>query len=360
MGNQKKENKTVKIPIIISILISVITILTVLYLTVSQSDIELLKKTNLNYEFFILAFFLNFFSWVIWGLRLKILSNAAEKNINISLWKSIKIIMANHFLASITPSMAGGEPVRIYLLKKEGMSTGSATASVLGERLVDAIFILLCIPIALFILRNHIIEIGVGIVGIGLTIGVVFFLILIFMFFYAILKPKKIKNLLLWLNKKFNRFSKNEEKRIQLVEKIYQEVDNFHRSIMGFLKEKKIIFTLSGVLTIIMWITSWLIAPCILMGLGLKPFYIESISLQVFLIIIIMIPITPGSAGISEGGISGLFYFIIGDTNIYLLGVFALIYRIITYYMNLIFGVIFQYRIFKSVASFSMDLIKKE
>lgn len=357
MGSQEKGNKTVKYSIIASILLSVIAILIVLYLTVNPSDIELLKKTNIRYEFFAIAVFLNFLSWCIWGLRLKILSNAADKNIDISWWKSTKIIMANHFLAAITPSMAGGEPVRIYLLSKEGMSTGCATASVLGERLVDAIFLLLCVPIALFILRNNLAEIGIGIVGIGLTIGVVFFLTAIFLFFYAIFKPEKTKGFLIWLNKKFSRFSKNKEKGIKVVERISQEVDNFHCSMLGFLKEKKGVFALSGVLTIFMWLSSWLIASCILMGLGSEPFVVESIAAQVFLMIIVMMPTTPGAAGVTEGGASGLYYFIIGD--LYLLGIFVLIFRIITYYMNLIVGVIFQYRIFKSVVSFSENIVKK-
>lgn len=360
MSSQEKKKKTVKYSIIASILISVIALLIVLYLTVNPNDIEQLKNRTIHYEYFVYAVFLNFLSWCIWGLRLKILSNAADKNINISWWKSTKIIMANHFLAGITPSMAGGEPVRIYLLSKEGMSTGCATASVLGERLIDAIFLLICVPIALFILRNNLAQIGIGVVGIGLTIGVAFFLIAILLFFYAIFKPHKTKNFLIWLNKKFSRFSKSKEKGMKVVKRISQEVDNFHCSMMGFLKEKKSVFALSGVLTIFMWISSWLVASCILMGLGLEPFVVESIAVQVFLMIIIMMPTTPGAAGVTEGGASGLYYFIIGESNVYLLGVFVLIYRGITYYMNLIVGVIFQYRIFNSVASFSMDIIKKE
>jgi glycosyltransferase 2 family protein len=358
VNNKEKGKKTVKFSIIASILLSLIVILVVLYLTINPSDIELLKKRNIHYEFFATAIFLNFLSWCIWGLRLKILSNASDKNINISWWKSTKIIMANHFLAGITPSMAGGEPVRIYLLNKEGMSTGCATASVLGERLIDAIFLLFCVPFALFILRNNLKDIGVSVVGIGLTVSVIIFLIAIFLFFYAIFKPEKTKKFLIWLNKKFSRFSNKKGK--EIVERISGEVDNFHCSMMVFLKEKKGIFVLSSVLTVFMWLCSWLIASCILMGLGLDPFVVESIAAQVFLIILVMMPTTPGAAGVTEGGASGLYYFIVGESNLYLLGIFVLIFRSITYYMNLIVGVIFQYRIFKSVLSFSKDIVKKQ
>lgn len=360
MNNKEKGKKTVKFSIIASILLSLIVILLVMHLTINPNDIELLRRTNIRYEFFAIAVFLNFISWCIWGLRLKILSNASDKNVNISWWKSTKIIMANHFLAGITPSMAGGEPVRIYLLSKEGMSTGCATASVFGERLIDAIFLLLCVPFALFILRNNLQDIGISAIGIGLTISVILFLIAISLFFYSIFRPEKTKKILIWLNKKFSRFSKDKEKRIKIVEKISREVDNFHCSMMSFLKEKKRVFVLSSVLTVFMWVCAWLIASFILMGLGLKPFVVESIAAQVFLIIIVMMPTTPGAAGVTEGGASGLYYFIIGESNLYLLGIFVLIFRGITYYMNLIVGAIFQYRIFKSVLSFRKDTVKKQ
>ena len=72
-----------------------------------------------------------------------------------------------------------------------------------------------------------------------------------------------------------------------------------------------------------------------------------------------MMPTTPGSAGVAEGGIFVLYGVILTDPVSYsLLGVFLILYRFITYHMNIFIGAIFQYRIFKSVASFSMDMIK--
>jgi uncharacterized protein (TIRG00374 family) len=71
-----------------------------------------------------------------------------------------------------------------------------------------------------------------------------------------------------------------------------------------------------------------------------------------------MIPTTPGSAGVTEVGIYGLYGVLIGTADT-LIGVFIVLYRFVTFHMNLIFGAIFQYKIFKSVASFSLDMIKK-
>jgi len=352
----EKKTKTVKLWMIASILLSVIFIIIILYLTIEPGDIQLLKETDIKYEFFGVAILLNFVYWGIWGKRLQILSNAAEKNVNITWWESTKIVFANLFLAGITPSMAGGEPVRIYLLNKDGMSIGSATASVLGERLLDAIFILICVPFAFLIFKNRIDN---YLLNIGLTIGIAIFLVAILLFLYAIKKPEKVKRFLIWLSKKFSRFSKKREKESKIILKISNEIDNFHSSMNVFLKDNKSAFIKGEFLTVIMWLSGWLIPSCILLGLGLDHYLLPAMAAQVFLIIIIMMPTTPGASGISESGVAILYSVIITGENSYLLGVFTVIFRFITYHIGIIVGAIFQYRIFKSVASFSMDRIKK-
>jgi glycosyltransferase 2 family protein len=360
-----KKQRKIKYSIITSILLSVIFIFIVLYFTFTDfsSFKHQLNLINFRYEFFVIAVSLNFVSWCLWGLRLKTLANTADSSVNVSWWNSTKIVMANHFLAGITPSMAGGEPVRIHLLKKEGMSIGGSTASVIGERVLDVVVVLICLPFAFFIFKdslakyaiNH--SINTSLLSVALTIGIIIFLIVIFLFFHTIKFPDKTKMALIWIAKKFSRFLKNKEKKSKIIDRINCETDNFHSSIMIFLKGKKSTFFYAGVLTTFMWICSWLIPSFILMGLGLKPFFIESISIQIFLIIIVMMPTTPGGAGITEGSIGLLYSVIIGTGAV--LGVFVILFRCITYYMNLIFGAIFMQRIFKSVANFSMDSIKK-
>ena len=117
MNKTEKKQKTMKIPVIISITVSIAIILVILFFTIDAKTIDQLSTTRIKYEFFVVAIFLNILYWVLWGARLKVLSNAIDKNVNIGLWGSTKIVIANLFLACITPSMAGGEPVRIHLLK---------------------------------------------------------------------------------------------------------------------------------------------------------------------------------------------------------------------------------------------------
>jgi hypothetical protein len=353
----EKKSRTIKISIIVSIVLSIAIILIILKLTVDSTTIDRLMHANIHYEYFLLAVLLNVLTFFIWGARLKVLSNAIDKNVHVGLWESTKIVIANLFLAGITPSMAGGEPVRIYLLNKDGMSLGGATASVLGERLIDAIFILACIPFALFIFKDRIDD---KILNTGLLIGVVVFIIFVALFLYAIKYPDKVKSFLNYLDLKISRLFKKKEK-TKITDFINREVDNFHNSMVFFAREGKKAFFIGGVLTAAYWFTGFLIPSALLVGLGLPPHIIESFAAQMLLIVIVMMPTTPGSSGIAEGGMAGLYSVIIGigSPQLYLLGVFVILFRFITYHMNVIAGAIFQYRIFKSITSFSLETLSK-
>ena len=356
MLTEENKKKTIKLPIILSILISIVIIIIISYFTIDADTISRLGSTHIKYEFFAVAIILNIVYWFLWGARLKVLANSMDKNINLSLWKSTKIVIANMFLASITPSMAGGEPVRIHLLNKEGMNLGCSTAAVLGERLLDAVFILLLVPVAFFIFQS---MTDLGFLSIALLIGVFLFLALLVLFIYAIVRPEKIKSFLIYLSKKFKRFSKRKESEIRVIERINNEVDNFHKSMIFFTKQNKIALFKASILTILFWSVGFMIPSMILLGLGLPPFFLESYTAQILLLVIIMMPTTPGSSGVAEVGIYGLYGVLIGTGSASLIGVFIVLYRFVTFHMNLFVGAFFQYKIFKSVASFSMDMIQK-
>lgn len=344
-----------KISIILSVSLSIIIIIAILLLTITDETLNQLSKTRIKYEFFVLAVLLNILYWVLWGARIKTLAQGVNKEIRITLWDSTRIAIANLFLACITPSAAGGEPVRIYLLNKHGLSSGGATAVALGERLIDAVFILITLPFAILVIKKYI---NIEYISIGLSIGVVFFIVCIILFALSIKYPDKTKTILILINNKIKgllrRKKKNEDKMIQRINK---EVDNYHNSMILILTASKASFIKACLITVLFWSTGFLIPSMILLGLGLKPFIIESFSAQIVLLLIVMLPTTPGGAGVTELGVAGLYSLLIGSSMI---GVFVLLFRLITYHMNLIAGSIFQYRIFRSITSFSLDALEKK
>jgi glycosyltransferase 2 family protein len=356
-NKQKKLTKT-KVSILISITLSLSFILLILYFTIDSQTIQHLSQVSFRPEFFIFfgaAVMLNVFYWFIWGARIKVLSKVIDQNINISLWGATKIVITNQFLAGITPSFAGGEPVRIYLLNKDGLSTGGATATVLGERLIDAVVILLMVPFGFFVFKG---RINIELISYGLSIGIILFITGIILFALALKYPAKTKEFLLWMSVRVSRLSKKKERSTKITERVSREIDNFHTSMVLFLTKGKKSFLIAGGLTVLMWCTGFMIPSMILLGLGLPPYFIESYAAQALLLIIVMLPTTPGSSGVTELGMAGLYGVVLGASHQYLLGVFVLLFRFITYHMNVICGAFFQYRIFRSITSFSLETIK--
>ena len=107
MSPQKKNQKTVKRSIILSVLFSISIILIILYFTIDEQTITYLQSASIKYEFFILAGLVNIIFWTIWGVRVKILSSAIDPSFNISVWGATKIVIANLFLEMTTPGPAG-------------------------------------------------------------------------------------------------------------------------------------------------------------------------------------------------------------------------------------------------------------
>jgi glycosyltransferase 2 family protein len=360
LTKEKKKLSKTKISIVLSIALSLTIIVLLLYFTIDAKTIQYLSQISFRTDFFLFfsaAVLLNVLYWFIWGARLKVLSTAVDPTIHVSWWETTKIVIANQFLAGITPSVAGGEPVRIYLLNKDGLSPGGATAVVLGERLIDAIFILMLVPFGFFVFKD---RINVQLISYGLTIGVIVFITGLVVFALALKYPEKIKSLLLGISTKLSRFSKKKDKRSAVVDRINREVDNFHTSMVFFLTGGKKRFLAAGGLTVLMWSTGFMIPSMILLGLGLPPFFMESYAAQALLLIIVMLPTTPGSSGVTELGMAALYGVLLGASHQYLLGVFVLLFRFITYHMNMICGAIFQYRIFKSITSFSLETVSKK
>ena len=73
----------------------------------------------------------------------------------ISLKNSVAIVLSSLFAASITPAHAGSEVVRVQLLRRFRLSIGDALAVVLGEDMLDALFLGIAAPIGFILFQNQ-------------------------------------------------------------------------------------------------------------------------------------------------------------------------------------------------------------
>jgi uncharacterized protein (TIRG00374 family) len=122
--------------VLLATLISLASIIIILKYT--NANISWKIITQIDVRFLVLGLVLHVCSWIFYAIRLKLLTSMAGHEISFRF--SLKSTLASNLLAAVTPSSAGGEPLRIKILADDGMSYGSATAVAVGERVMDSIF----------------------------------------------------------------------------------------------------------------------------------------------------------------------------------------------------------------------------
>lgn len=262
----------------------------------------------------------------------------------------MEIIISSTFVAGITPSSAGGELLRMHLLNKNGIPLGRATAVILGERLLDAIFITSCLPFALLILKGTLSNYRLNVV---LVMASSLVLLALFSFVYTIWKPSKMKHVIHWITGKIAPFfgKKTNTALLGLIEQIDREVDLFHDSIKVFFSEGRKGLLWGIVYTLLHWLVDFSILVLLLTGLSQTPSILTAFAAQVLLAVIKIIPVTPGGSGVTELGATSIFSIFVGSS---VLGITVLSWRSLTYYTNIILGGFMSLKVFKD-----MDLIQK-
>jgi len=329
-----------------ALIISAISIALLTGLTFNSGTFEALRKIKL--EYILAAALSHILFYIIWGLRTQALCKAL--GYRISSIKVIEIIVSSTFVAAITPSSAGGELLRVPLLNKNGIPLGRATAIVVGERLLDALFIFFCLPFALFILGDMLLNYEFD-AAFVIANSLVF--VIIFFFIYGVWKPEKVKHIIHRLAGKLAPLlgKRTDDTLFHLTEQIDREIDHFHDSVRIFFSEGRTGLLWGMVYTLLFWIVDFSLLILILMGLSQKPSILTAFAAQVLLTVVLLVPATPGSSGVAELGAVSIFSIFVSSS---VLGITVLVWRALTYHMNLLFGGIMSLKILKD-----MDLIKK-
>jgi conserved hypothetical protein len=268
----------------------------------------------------------------------------------IDLKTSAEMVISGTFVAALTPASIGGEPLRIHLLRQREMPVGQATAVILGERVLDALLILLAVPFSLYLLRGMLSNSSLDTVIIfGEFLSIIVFALMI----YATMKPRYIKiaihQLMEWTARLLGK--KTGDKLHKLSKSIDREIDEFHASINIFLTEGRSGLYSGLIYTVIYWIVEFSSLPVILMGLNQAPSILISFAVQVLLMIVIVIPSTPGASGVAELAAISLFS-VFMPANI--LGITVAAWRGITFYTNIVAGGFVSFKLLKDT-----ELVKK-
>ncbi|MDP3563721.1 MAG: flippase-like domain-containing protein, partial [Methanoregula sp.] len=246
---------------------------------------------------------------------------------------------------TITPGQAGGEPVRVHELYRAGVKIGDATAVVIMERVLDGIILTVMGILLMILMTKYIGSIFNPTLVILVIIAWIFLISFLLIPVLAIKYPERTKRYLMklvhWIAPRLGRVSSSLQ---SITERADQEIDNLFGSITRFTGTAWRGLFFGGIVTALFWISEFLVASVIMMGLGLGPFILESFFFQILIAIIMMIPLTPGASGVTELSTSTLYALIIPSGMI---GIFVILWRFVTFYLNIILGAVAGLAIFK-------------
>jgi len=325
-----------------SVVLSAIILAVMLALTINENTFEYLRQMNPIY--LLLAVCLRVGSLFFWAFRLQLMSKGLGYTVKFS--RAFNIVLVNLLAGAVTPGQVGGEPVRIHGLSQEGVKVGDATAVVLMERVLDGVILTLISIFAIVFLEYYWSSLAIEflvlfILGWVMMVGLIFGLV------YLVLHPDSLKRIVARIGNWWTRRSRKPEETERTKSrfaKIDKEIDNFHESIMTFMKAGRSGIYGGALMTALFWISEFMVASLLLMGLGLQPYVIQSFFFQLIIAVVNMAPLTPGSAGIAEISAASLYALIVPSS---LLGIFVVLWRLLLYYFNIFIGIFAGIFIFK-------------
>jgi glycosyltransferase 2 family protein len=325
----------------LSILFSLSVIIIVFATTFNEETIGYILQFNVFFLFLAIAFRL--LALVIWGFRIQLMSGSL--GYRVPLPHCVNMVLAGLLAGTITPGQAGGEPVRVHELYRSGVKVGDAAAVVIMERVLDGVILTVIGVILMTLLTGFFWSTFSPALIVLVIIAWIFMTSFLIIPILAIRYPERTKEVLMklvhWLVPKFSWWSASPETLVNLADR---EIDNLFGSMVRFTGTARAGLLGGGITTALFWVTEFFVASVIMMGLGLGPAIVESFFFQILIAIINMIPLTPGSSGVIELSTSSLYGLLIPTGMI---GIFVLLWRFVTFYLNIVLGAIAGLAIFR-------------
>lgn len=330
-----QENRKINIGIWLAILFSISSIY---FIFSSFKGIKLsVGITRLNWFYVGFGFFVQFLVWVAKASRMFAIANGM--GYPVSLTRFFQIYMATCFVSHVTPFNSGGTPLEVYLLTKQGIPVGTASAiTVVDLGLNTAMFLILAVIAAAFNFGEFAKLIDGGQFGtrwlwLAGLILIVIIVAVVMIGYYR--KPGNAgedgrSRLRRFLHKK------------GWLDNLAREAGMFKEGWLMLIRGNPNRIFWASLATVAYWFLYLLLAPLIIWGLGKPVSFWGLIGAQlIFNLAQLFIP-TPGGSGGSELILS---YFFRSYTGIELVGLFVLIWKVYTFYSTLILGGYFFIRL---------------
>ncbi|MFO7154414.1 MAG: lysylphosphatidylglycerol synthase transmembrane domain-containing protein [Caldicoprobacter oshimai] len=245
----------------------------------------------------------------------------------------MEVALIGQYYNAVTPFASGGQPAQVYYMSRFGIPAGYSTSALIIKYLVYQVVLSIFCAIA-FIFKASLIfsypfvVVWISLIGFVINAGAVFFI-------YSLsLNRGFIRKIVLSVLKFFHRVRivRDLEKWKARME---AAVEDFHRSLCMFRGNYKGM-ALMAVMTAMQLIFYFSVTFFIYRAFGLKDSaWMDMIFVQSFLYLAVSYFPAPGAMGASEGGFYLFFQrFFPG----HLIFVAMLLWRFMTYYLNIIVG----------------------
>ncbi|MBE3520236.1 MAG: flippase-like domain-containing protein [Firmicutes bacterium] len=276
-------------------------------------------------------------SWWFDTIRLVILSRSLGRRL--SLAGAFKITMMSSFMAGVTPFDTGGEPLKVYLLHREGVPLGEGAAIVALAALLHATSRLLLFLVApLVALATGVAWAALPAVKAALGLGLFIYLVFLGLMIASLIRPEIANNLArrICRSRVVSKIT-SERTREEIVRRVSTHVQEFREGVLRF-SNMRLYAGTASLLSVAYWLSLTLVPFFILTGVGVGASYPAAFATTMSLYLVTAYVPTPGASGGAEIGSAALFAAMVPSR---LIGVFVLLWRLVSYYLTMAVGGLF-------------------
>lgn len=268
--------------------------------------------------------------WLLEGFVLHIICRHLTQNWDYG--RSLSVGMIGLLYSALTPSATGGQPMQVYTMHNMGMDTGVACSAVAVKTLVYQI-VMVFYALVMVIMRLQYFQTNVSNFSFVTILGLLLnslFIASVFLFMISEKLTDRILRALIRLLNKM-RLCRNPEKRY---EKIHSELQQFHDASKMMGSSAKLYFS-AAVFTVLQISLNSMIPYFIYRSFNLHGAQISTmIAAQVFVSMVSAFVPLPGASG----GAESCFFLFFGPYFGTTIWSAIFLWRVITYYFNILFG----------------------
>lgn len=259
-----------------------------------------------KWDWILLNFVLEACIILVWTARWKMILDVVDTSPKFS--TLMMMLFASLFGNNVTPSAAGGEPLRAYLLREvEGTPFEIGFATSTADRVFEFLpFVLISIIAALLLLSWDIPPVTRIFVIVMIIFSILIFGILIYAGLRRDITQRIIISIAKSIHPTFVRFTKKDISFGEIREKIIFYVNRFSSGFVTALQDRKV-FLIAFFLSFVMWGLDMARMYVCFGSLGTYPPIIPLVVIYTIGILISLLPLLPGAWGIREATLIALF-----------------------------------------------------